>query len=120
MNKIEFANQFYNYIKQLFKVNNRDTTGLYFKLNKSTCNIILKDYIFMQFKKPYEFWLKPSAQQLLNKYNIEYVISEKKYDTIPFKIVIDSFSFINENAEFLLELFDEIYLKCSSDAFFIL
>lgn len=117
MNTFEFANQFYNYIKQLFEVNSRDTTDLYFKQNKSTCNIVLESDILIQFKKPYELWLKSSRLPLINKYNINYIKSEKKYDTIPFKIIVDNFSFINENAEFLLELFDEIYLKSSSDAF---
>lgn len=117
MKTAEYTNHFYTLLQRLFTANSRDVTDLSIKQNKTTCNITLDGDILMQFKKPYEFWLKSSRLQLLDKYQLAYTRTQKKYDTMPFKIEIADFEFINQNAEFLLELFDEVYLKSSSDAF---
>lgn len=54
---------------------------------------------------------KNNSKTLLDKFKISYSKSTTKTDTIPLKILISDFVFINDNAQFLLELFDDIYLK---------
>ncbi len=117
MNKQDFTYQFYESLRQFFIANHRDVSEFFFKKNKSTNNIILKSDIFFQFKKPHEVCLKNSREEFLKKHNIDYSKSAAKNDTIPLKIYIENLTFINDNAEFLLEVFDDIYLKNNPNAF---
>ena len=62
-------------------------------------------------------YLKNNSKTLLDKFKISYSKSTTKTDTIPLKILISDFVFINDNAQFLLELFDDIYLKNNPNSF---
>ena len=109
MKENNFIYEFYEWLKRFLELNCRDVAELHLKKNKSTINIMLKNDILFQFRKTHEVYLKNNSKTLLDKFKISYSKSTTKTDTIPLKILISDFVFINDNAQFLLELFD-IYI----------
>lgn len=117
MKENNFIYEFYEWLKHFLELNRRDVAELHLKKNKSTINIMLKNDILFQFRKAHEVYLKNNSKTLLDKFKISYSKSTTKTDTIPLKILISDFVFINDNAQFLLELFDDIYLKNNPNSF---
>ena len=117
MKENNFIYEFYEWLKRFLELNCRDVAELHLKKNKSTINIMLKNDILFQFRKTHEVYLKNNSKTLLDKFKISYSKSTTKTDTIPLKILIPDFVFINDNAQFLLELFDDIYLKNNPNSF---
>lgn len=117
MKENNFIYEFYEWLKHFLELNRRDVAELHLKKNKSTINIMLKNDILFQFRKAHEVYLKNNSKTLLDKFKISYSKSTTKTDTIPLKILIPDFVFINDNAQFLLELFDDIYLKNNPNSF---
>ena len=116
MKNCEFFQEFYKKLKYFYELNNRDVSEFDFKENKSNVNILLKNDIMIQFRSG-SAWLKLNKQSLLDKYGILYSRAGGKQSTIPLKISISNAGFINNNAEFFIDLFDNMYLKNNSNAF---